>query len=221
MAPLPPKPSEAPVRRERNALETKKRLLDAAETEFAAKGFAGVRLREVAQAAGVQQALIHHYFTDKDGLYREVLGRALEETTEGSWAILGKVTGLSALLDAFIDMLMRFSANHAKLLAILRMEAQSADGSSVAIDLLRERTKPVFDAVHATIAQLQKDGHVRAEVRPEDLMMGILSMTLYPVQEGAFLRLVWGLDVTQDDQDARRRSILALVSEGVLPRPPR
>lgn len=213
----PSRPSEPPVRRERNAVETRKRLLDAAEAEFAAKGFAGARLREVAQSAGVQQALIHHYFTDKGGLYREVLERALEDTTAGTWAILGKVTGLLSLLEAFVDMLMRFSATHANLLAILRMEAQSADGSSVAIDLLREQTKPVFEAVRATIAQMQKDGQVRPEVRPEDLMMGILSMTLYPVQEGAFLKMVWGLDVAADDQEARRRSILALVSGGVLP----
>ena len=171
----------------------------------------------MAQSAGVQQALIHHYFTDKGGLYREVLERALEDTTAGTWAILGKVTGLLSLLEAFVDMLMRFSATHANLLAILRMEAQSADGSSVAIDLLREQTKPVFEAVRATIAQMQKDGQVRPEVRPEDLMMGILSMTLYPVQEGAFLKMVWGLDVAADDQEARRRSILALVSGGVLP----
>ena len=32
-----------PARRERNAVETKKRLLDAAEEEFATKGFDGAR----------------------------------------------------------------------------------------------------------------------------------------------------------------------------------
>ena len=61
------------ARRERNADATKARLLAAAESEFAAKGFDGARLGNIAKAAGVQQALIHHYFADKEGLYREVL----------------------------------------------------------------------------------------------------------------------------------------------------
>src|SRR4051794_30056411 len=65
--------AEGAPRRERNAAATQKRLLDAAESEFAARGFAGARLREIADTAGVQPALIHHYFVDKQGLYRAVL----------------------------------------------------------------------------------------------------------------------------------------------------
>src|SRR5580692_7678827 len=52
-------PSEPSARR--NASVTKQRLLDAGEREFAARGFAGARLREIAETAGVQPALIHHY----------------------------------------------------------------------------------------------------------------------------------------------------------------
>src|SRR4051812_45471354 len=63
------------ARRERNAAATRQRILDSGEHEFAARGFAGARLREIAETAGVQPALIHHYFTDKQGLYRAVLDR--------------------------------------------------------------------------------------------------------------------------------------------------
>ena len=62
----------------RTAEATRRRILDAAEQEFAARGFAGARLREIAGAARVQPALIHHYFADKSGLYEAVLDRGLE-----------------------------------------------------------------------------------------------------------------------------------------------
>src|SRR5882672_10936080 len=59
-----------PPRRERNAAETRQRILRSAEVEFAKKGYDGARLGQIARTAEVQQALIHHYFQDKEGLYR-------------------------------------------------------------------------------------------------------------------------------------------------------
>jgi AcrR family transcriptional regulator len=78
-------------RRERNALESQRRILDAAEIEFAAKGFDGARLGSIARAADAQAALIHHYFEDKAGLYRAVIARALESLSAEGWDILAEV----------------------------------------------------------------------------------------------------------------------------------
>ena len=72
----------------RDAAATQKRLLDAAEREFAQRGFAGARLKDIASSAGVQTTLIHHYFSDKQGLYRAVLDRALAPTQTESWNLL-------------------------------------------------------------------------------------------------------------------------------------
>ena len=53
----PPVPSEKGEKRERNAAATRARILDAGEREFAARGFAGARLREIAETAGVQPVM--------------------------------------------------------------------------------------------------------------------------------------------------------------------
>ncbi len=52
--------------------EARNRLLDAALTLFADKGFAKTSTREIAQAAQANIASISYYFGDKDGLYRAV-----------------------------------------------------------------------------------------------------------------------------------------------------
>src|SRR5690242_14615551 len=103
-------PFREPERRERNAAATRLRLLGAAEREFAARGFAGARLRDIAENAGVQAALIHHYFGDKYGLYREVLDRALLESSKESWSLLGSRRDIEGLLDGFVDILVSFYA---------------------------------------------------------------------------------------------------------------
>jgi AcrR family transcriptional regulator len=44
-------------------------ILDAARRSFGAAGFAGTTIRGVAGAAGVDPALVHHYFGSKDDLF--------------------------------------------------------------------------------------------------------------------------------------------------------
>lgn len=51
-----------------DAADRRTAILDAARTQFAAKGFAGVSMRAIAREAGVDVSLISHYFGDKSGL---------------------------------------------------------------------------------------------------------------------------------------------------------
>ena len=49
--------------------DTRDAILDAAEALFAAHGFYGVTMREVARSAKVDPALLHYYFDTKRGLF--------------------------------------------------------------------------------------------------------------------------------------------------------
>ena len=44
-------------------------MLAAARTAFAEKGFDGATVRGIAAAAGVDPALVHHYFGTQDALF--------------------------------------------------------------------------------------------------------------------------------------------------------
>jgi AcrR family transcriptional regulator len=58
--------------------ETRERLLDAAETLFADRGFKNVTVREICLAARANVAAVNYHFGDKLGLYREVLQSAID-----------------------------------------------------------------------------------------------------------------------------------------------
>jgi AcrR family transcriptional regulator len=65
--------------------ETRARVLRVATDLFAARGFKKVTIREICREARANVAAVNYHFGDKVGLYREVLGRAIEtmrETTE-------------------------------------------------------------------------------------------------------------------------------------------
>jgi TetR/AcrR family transcriptional regulator len=199
----------------RSSAATKQRLLDAGEREFAARGFAGARLREIAEAAGVQPALIHHYFTDKQGLYRAVLDRALLPTSTESWTLLGSRRDLEGLLNGFIELLLRFYAANKNLLSILRHEALS--GSSVLVELSRERTLPIIEALSRFLEERQAAGEVRADVAANEIILAGMSMVVYPFVDEGMFQVVMPSVVLRDEADLerRKRTIVRLLLGGL------
>lgn len=76
-----PRSRRAPTvaERQRDAGRSREGLLAAALEEFAAKGYAGARVRDIADRAGVNKQLVTYYFGSKDGLYRELQRRWLAD----------------------------------------------------------------------------------------------------------------------------------------------
>jgi TetR/AcrR family transcriptional regulator len=59
--------------------QTRARILDAAVRQFSENGLAGARTEHIAEAAGVNKALLYYYFKSKEALY----AAALESVAEG------------------------------------------------------------------------------------------------------------------------------------------
>ncbi|GAB2598955.1 hypothetical protein GCM10027168_34870 [Streptomyces capparidis] len=67
-----PRRSPPPDERRLDAQRSREKLLEAAKDEFAAKGYAGARVQDIADRAGLNKQLIAYYFGGKEGLYREL-----------------------------------------------------------------------------------------------------------------------------------------------------
>ncbi|WP_343448742.1 TetR/AcrR family transcriptional regulator [Micromonospora oryzae] len=57
---------------------TREAILDAARAAFAGRGFDAASIRSIAAAAGVDPALVHHYFGGKDQLFLAAMGAPLD-----------------------------------------------------------------------------------------------------------------------------------------------
>jgi TetR/AcrR family transcriptional regulator len=97
------------------------RILFAATEEFAAKGFFGARTQAVADAAGVNKAMLHYYFRSKENLYREVIkaafGKILRDVSQ-AWLSPGDLEDrLEVVIASYID---NYSKNPGFLKIVLR-----------------------------------------------------------------------------------------------------
>ncbi len=81
----------------RKSLETRARILNAAETLFSERGFEGASIREIAQLAGVQAALVHHHGGGKETLFATVVARRAEEIAALRTAALTRAKTAGAL----------------------------------------------------------------------------------------------------------------------------
>ena len=66
-----------PTKQRKISQPTRDAILKAAEEEFAERGFRGARSQNIADRAGVSKRLAFYHFRSKQGLYQEVLERAL------------------------------------------------------------------------------------------------------------------------------------------------
>ena len=235
----------APPRKERNALETKRRILEAAEGEFAAKGFDGARLGTIARAASVQQALIHHYFGDKEGLHTEVVKNGLAAMTEGVWELLSRmdapakksktsktvkkstpsgitkrvktsVTELQQLAEAFVELLLRFFATNGSFLAILRHEARR-DGDGAA-SIVHGSVGPIFEGIVARLDAMRARGDVKKDVDTKHLVISCVAMVAFPFQEEPFVKAIWPADWHgKSFLDERKKHIVEMILARVAP----
>jgi len=96
----------------------KERILDAAERLFAQRGFYGVSLRDITQAAGVDVALVSYHFGGKRELFTAVFERRAEVLNRERLELLEEVRRrslpatppLEAIINAFLEPLLERSA---------------------------------------------------------------------------------------------------------------
>ena len=68
--------------RKRDAQKSRRKIVLAARAEFAAKGYAGARMEQIADRAEVKKELIYHYFRGKEHLFEEVRAEQLADVEQ-------------------------------------------------------------------------------------------------------------------------------------------
>jgi AcrR family transcriptional regulator len=113
---------------------TREAILDAARRAFAEQGYQRATIRGVAELAGVDPALVHHYFGTKQGLFVAAVQLPVNPVEQLA-AVLAHDPELvgERLIGVFLSV-WDHAANHSPLLALVR----SAVGDEQAAAMLRE-----------------------------------------------------------------------------------
>jgi AcrR family transcriptional regulator len=167
-------------------------LLVAALARFRVRGFSGVGMDEIGEAAGLSGPTIYHYFDSKSDLLLEAYDRAGERVAAGSLEAVEGATTATQALDRLLDSYCRTVADQLDLLVVA-----SRDGWG-----LPDRDRPRL----ARRRRLIRDtwcGVVR-ELRPE-----LTEAEVRLLVRMAFALVIGGVEAL-DGQPARQPEVVAL-----------
>lgn len=161
--------------------DAEKRILAAARKEFIAKGLAGARMQAVADEAGVNKALLHYYFRNKEKLY----GKVVLDTMATVWGAVAAEfrsqkpdLGLEPLLRIIVSTYVRVLAANPDFPLFMFREI-AGGGASLPADL-KEKLRE-FEDVPATLARTLKE-EIRAgkvkPIPPVHFLMNLMGMTV-------------------------------------------
>lgn len=132
----------APVRRTgRRSGEsgTRDAILAAARSQFAEKGYAGASLRAIAAEAGVDAALIRHFFGSKDDLFAATLDVPHHLVRHIKSALVGEPSGLGVRLARAYLELWEDPETAAPVLSLIRTAAGSEKAAARLRDAVAEQ----------------------------------------------------------------------------------
>lgn len=138
---------------------TREQILGAAAELFAAQGFPGTSIRQVAERAGANSALIYYYFGSKAELFHEVVrepGRRLTQLLE---RVLAEPGPPRARLEHFIREYVRFVLGAGPYPSLVFRSLAAGDAELAQV--LREHMAPNLERVIRLIQECVEAGECR------------------------------------------------------------
>lgn len=162
-------------------------LLQAATRRFAAQGFSGTSVQELADDVGIKKPSLLYWFPSKDALREAVLDSLLDRWLDEVPVLLAAAASgpdrFGAVLSAVLDF---FNADADRGRLLLR---ELLDRPEDLRRRLHDKLGPLMGLIVAAFRQAQADGRARGEVDAEAFLVNVLV-------------LVVGLGATGDVADA-------------------
>ncbi|MBO4258499.1 TetR/AcrR family transcriptional regulator [Streptomyces griseorubiginosus] len=146
--------------------DTRDRILTVAREEFSERGYDKTSVRGIAKAAGVDSALVHHYFGTKEQVFAAAIEVAFAPALHAPEALAdGPLDGVGERLTRFIFGVWENPTTRTPLLAILRSAVNNETAAAVFRRLVASQL------LRRVAAQLDApDAELRAELAAAQLV---------------------------------------------------
>lgn len=189
---------------------TKERILDAARNVFLRKGMMGARMQEVADEAGINKALLHYYFRNKQQLFEQVFCVCGRHAMQGVWEELTRDRSLFDNIRAFV-MAFHTAIEREPLFPHFLLNELQRDPQHLLklVDLGKGAREQFFKQVKA--AQQRKE---IIAIDPFQVLVNIMAWCQFPHVAAPVVKHVGGMDQKAFKHFLHERS--TLVSELII-----
>jgi TetR/AcrR family transcriptional regulator len=184
------------------------RILDASRPLFAAAGFHGVSMRDVAAAVGVTPTALYYHFPDKEQLYLALIARVFSDRIPTLIAQMAGEGEPGQRLERLVRGLLTMVLTEPDLLRLgqwIMLDTDPARSRQLAENVFR----PFFEAVTALAAE------VGGDLDPHRLCVSVMALVMFPVQSVGVMTHLSGFRRPADDIDALSGHVVQLLQGGL------
>lgn len=197
----------APGRRERKKQETRRRIFEAADVLFAAKGYAAVTTQEVAEAADVGAGTLFRYARNKAELLFMVMNERLRLGAERGLGVAGQGSSPTESIFMLIEPLIQAALSQPENTAVYQREVLFGVDGPYRAEALK-RIRYLEEAIAVILTRYAEHNPTRAGVDIERAASAVFSVLYLKL-----IRLELGRVAPRDLPGVLRSDIDHLVRE--------
>lgn len=166
-------------------MTTEEKIFDAAFKVFQLKGFKGARMQEIADEAGINKAMLHYCFKNKELLFESVFMNAFGKLAPQINEIFKSQDSIFEKIKKFTDSYISFVMNYPFLPQFIIQEMNN--NPEFVTKFLKKENRPDPTKLIHQIENEIKLGILKP-INPKQLLIDIFSMTVFPFAAQALLK---------------------------------
>lgn len=201
---------EKQVVRQFKSVDTREKLLKAAEELFVESGFDGVSISEIARKSGTTKGHLYYYFKNKEELFEAVLRRHLDAQRDMLAAAAAAGGGIKERIHVALDSYIDFIEGNPGFPRLIQREMCA---QSKSVEIISDGMAPVHAWGAAILAAILPE---QGPATARHFFFSIYSMTLNYYTYSGMLERLWGVDPMSESALAERRAHLHLMADLII-----
>lgn len=186
---------------------TNEKILEAARRVFIAKGLHGARMQEIADEAGINKALLHYHFINKEKLFEKIFLEAAGQLIPKLNMILSSDEELFTKVELFCDEYISTILENPYLPLFVLTEL-NRDPVTFFKKVMGKGNRPDPEKFLLQLEEAIRKGTIR-KISPIHLLINMVSMCIFPFVGKPMFQMILDLDEWQYKQmiEQRRKEI--------------
>ncbi len=183
---------------------TEQKILDAATKVFLKKGLYGARTQEIANEAGINKALLHYYFRNKDKLFQAIFERTFQSFAPLIVQIFNNEDPIHDKIKQLVNEYIDFLSANPYLPLFLINEIHQNPKRQLPIHQIKGKLKS--SRFMQQFEEKVKAG-VFVPIKPEQFITNLLALIIFPFINKSMLSSVFSMDETKFDNFIQERKV--------------
>lgn len=173
---------------------TEQKIKEAATDIFMEKGLTGARMQEIADAAGINKALLHYYYRSKDKLFQAIFNDVIQEFAPKVLGALGSNLPLREKIERYVEEFINLLKSRPFMPVFIFHEMKNHPKALVdKVGILKSGAIPVLAKQLETEAEA---GNIKP-IAVQDFMINLVSLCVFPIMAKPMFQHVFSIE----DQD--------------------